>query len=129
MAEKKMPIVIDNYIKSECWTQLLLSIIQTSEHAPAWIASHIGIFGLDDMSCWYGNLSKIFSYRNTLDILNFEEVNIWDVTPDSVIEFLHEEIDKENYIVLELKHKANNKKGYWIHEQLIFGYDDNKKVF
>lgn len=129
MAEKKLPIVIDNYVKSECWTQLLLSIIQTSEHAPAWIASHIGIIGLDDMSCWYGNLSKIFSYRDTLDILNFEEVNIWNVTPDSVIDFLHEEIDKENYIVLELKRKSNNKKGYWIHEQLIFGYDDDKKVF
>lgn len=129
MAEKKLPIVINNYVKSECWTQLLLSIIQTSEHAPAWIASHIGIIGLDDMSCWYGNLSKIFSYRDTLDILNFEEVNIWNIPPDNIVDFLHDEINKENYIVLELKHIVNEAKEYQIHEQLIFGYDDDKQVF
>lgn len=129
MAEKKLPIVIDNYVKSECWTQLLLSIIQTSEHAPAWIASHIGIIGLDDMSCWYGNLSKIFSYRNALDVIDFEEVNIFDVQPESVVEFVHREIDDENYIVLELKHNNIDSNGYGIHEQLIFGYDDEKRIF
>lgn len=129
MAKKILPIVIDNYVKSECWTQLLLSIIQTSEHAPAWIASHIGIIGLDDMSCWYGNLSKVFSYRDALDILNFEEVNIWDVKPGNVIEFLHREINNGNYIILELKRSYNDYKDYHIHEQLVFGYDDQNRVF
>ena len=129
MAEKKLPIIIDNYVKSECWTQLLLSIIQTSEYAPAWIAAHIGIVGLEDMACWYGNLSKIFSYRNALDILNFEEVNIWNVKPESIVEFIKREINAENYIVVELKHLSQNQNGYWIHEQLIFGYDDEKNVF
>lgn len=129
MAKKKLPIVIDNYVKSECWTQLLLSIIQTSEHAPAWIASHIGIIGLDDMSCWYGNLSKVFSYRDALDILNFEEVNIWSVSPYELIDFLHKEIDNGNYIILELKYNSTTGEDYWIHEQLIFGYDDDKRIF
>ena len=128
MIKKKLPIVIDNYVKSECWTNLLLSIIQTSEYASAWIASHLGIIGVDDMKCWYGNLSKIFSYRDCLDILNFEEVNIWSVPTDSVVEFIRKEINKENYIVVELKHEDSaTEKGYWIHEQLIFGYDDEKR--
>ena len=129
MAEKKLPIVIDNYIRSECWTQILFSIIQTSENAPAWIASHIGIIGAEDMGCWYGNLSKIFSYRNALDILNVEEVNIWNVKPEKIVDFLLGEIDDDNYIVVELKRRADNDKGYQIHEQLIFGYDDEMQLF
>ena len=131
MAKKILPIVTkDNHVKSECWTNLILSIIQTSEHYQAWLASHIGIFGTDDNSCWYGNLSKIFSYRDSFDILNFEEVNIWSVPPENIISFLHNELDQENYVILEFKHIVNqNDNAYWIHEQLIFGYDDERKVF
>lgn len=129
MPEKRLPIVIDNYVKSECWTQLLLSVIQTSPHAPMWIAAHIGIIGSENMHFWYGNLSKVFSFRNALDILHFEEVLPRSVPPERIVDFLREEINRDNYIVVELKRPSGNEKGYWIHEQLIFGYSDTDRVF
>ena len=128
MAQKKLPIVIDNYVKSECWTQILLSIIQTSKAAPAWIAAHIGIIGTEEMDYNYGNLSKIFSYRNALDILNFEEVSIWNIKPENIVEYLKSEIDADNYMIVELKHESDDKQKYWIHEQLIFGHDDEQQA-
>lgn len=135
MKKKKLPIVIDNYVKTECWTQLLLSIIQTGEYASAWIAAHIGIFGIEDLSCWYGNTTKTFSYRNALDILNFNEVDFLSIHPKDIITFLHNEIDNgnyvvlDNYVVLELIEEYETQNFTYIHEFLIFGYDDEKKLF
>ena len=76
----------------------------------------------------YGNLSKIFSYRNALDILNFEEVSIWNIKPENIVEYLKSEIDADNYMIVELKHESDDKQKYWIHEQLIFGYDDEQQA-
>ena len=60
--EKKLPIVFDAAIISECWTFAKLAIIQTTEHAESWLASHLSLY---------------------VDILNLNDLNVQSLPPYS----------------------------------------------
>lgn len=124
---KKLPIKIDSLVKTECWTQYLLSIVQTSELSDAWVASHFQLCGIDDGGAWYGTSSKILSYKDALDIINYEDVCIWTITPERIIPWIIEEINRDNYILVELMFK--NGSSHRIHEMLLYGYDINEGCF
>lgn len=125
--KKVLPYVVDAKVKTECWTQVLLSIIQTSEYASAWIASHFQMFTGKDLSPYYGNVYKQFDYRDATDILDFNEVDIFSIAPKSIVPWIINEINNNNYILIQLKYNAGNT--YRLHETLLYGFDTDNQTF
>lgn len=125
--KKRLPIVIDAIIMSDCCTYDRIAIIQTSPHAEAWLSTHINVIVEDNLSAWHGSVDSIYTMDYYKDILSFQEINTWEVPPEKIVAMIKEEINNGNYIEIELNFSENSFINR--HEALIFGYDDEENVF
>ena len=129
---KKLPIVIDAAIMTECCTYYKMAVIQTSQHYNEWAASHLEIYGHESLGCAFGYNQRQYDLKEFDNILSFQEIDLWSVLPDKIVERLKEEIDSENYIILDCNFQKlfpEEVDRFYIHETLLFGYDDRQEVF
>lgn len=73
---KKLPIKIDSYVMSECWTYYKFAIIQTHPNYLEWLAGHMGLFFAVNCNCFFGDKCYRFPMEYFNDILQFEEINV-----------------------------------------------------
>ena len=129
---KKLSIKIDSYVMTECWTFYKLAIIQIHPNYLEWLAGRMGLFFADNCNCFFGDKCYRFSMEYFNDILRFEEINMCSFNSDNIIEIIKNELNKGNYIIFDCNYTAFdddpdiNENG--IHEALLYGYDDEKKV-
>lgn len=115
---KKLPVKIDAYVVTECWTYYKLAILQAYENGRRWLASHMEIF-MRDLASNFGVNEELFLPDYFGNILTYEEINMWQTEPDSIVEVIIDAIDQGHYIIMDLS----------IHETLFYGYDKEKQVF
>lgn len=129
---KKLPIKLDSYVMTECWTFYKLAIIQTHPNYLEWIAGHMGLVMSDDYNTMYGNASGRLGMEYYNDILQFEEINILNFSKKRIVDVIKNEIDNGNYVIFDCNYnglygnvEANT---HDIHETLIYGYEDEKHI-
>ena len=129
---KKLPLKVDSYVMSECWTFYKLAIIQTHPDYHEWLAGHMSVVMLDDYNTLFGDQYGTFPTEYFNDILCYEEIDVSSFDPDSVIDVFKKEIDNGGYIIFDC-----NFNGFYgpfeegshdIHETLLYGYNDEDKT-
>lgn len=123
---KKLPVVNDTVIHTECWSHNKLSIIESSEFSEAWLASHIGLFMGIDYQLLFGINNQVLRMGNFSDILSFEEIYYWDVLPNEFTNLIINSIRDNKYIIVYL---MTSVKKHQVHEYLFYGYDLKEQVF
>ena len=135
--KKILPVKIDAIITSECWTYWKMAIIQTLPDYMIWLSSHLDIFQNLD-SVYFGKDLKVFSNEYYSDILDIEEIKIYSISYNKIIEFIKNCINSDFYytvfILKNLNNECNNlhilhDSNNIFHEIFIYGYDDENKVF
>lgn len=122
--EKILPVELDTKLKIECWTYYKLSIIQTLPNHMNWLSSHMDIYaGEMGEGVYFGN-QKPHLPNYYSDILHIEEIDLYDVATERIVDRIKSEIDNDFYYVLFLR-DANG----FSHEAFIYGYSDKHDVF
>lgn len=127
-AGKKLPIVLDTAIISECWTFAKLAVIQTSKYAEAWLASHLTLH----RTSWLTYFGDCHSYHDLAyyeDILTIREMDIFSLDGDRLVEALKQNVDRESYSLIYTDWNISGEGEPRFHEILIYGYNDEKQVF
>ena len=127
---KKLPISYENQLNGECWTFYKFSILSTSEIAKPWLATHIEFYINENMSGGYGDSDgDYYRMRYYSDVLSFERISASDTTPEKIVRVIYDEIEKDRYVVLYLNfNRLYGREGVSLHELLVYGYDDERKI-
>lgn len=127
---KKLLFSYDNQLNGECWTFYKLAILNTSQIAKSWLATHIEFYINENMCGGYSNADgDYYRMRYFADILAMRRLPVSVIIPRELIDIIMKEIDISHYIVVYVNSKRlNNIKGLSLHELLIYGYDENKRV-
>ena len=105
----------------ECGTINKLPIIKTSKYYDAWIAAHMEVMLKDEsLEVRCGFADTLVSYGYYDDILDTQEINFWDLTPDSIIENLKCEINQGHYIIIGVL-RRNYKSYLYVHSHVLYG--------
>lgn len=120
----ELPIKIDASVVSECWTFVRMAILETSEHARAWIATHMQIILKNGYYITFGSGIEPYGQQYFDGMLHREEISVADVSLQNCVGVFTKEIAKGNYIVTYLTHPT-----LFSHEVLLYGYNLDKKVF
>lgn len=128
---KKLPLSYDNQLNGECWTFYKFSILNTAEIAKPWLATHIEFYINENMCGGYGDYDgEYYRMRYYSDILSMQRISVSNTTSDKALDIIHGEIEKGRYIILYLNfNRFYNIEGISLHELLIYGYDDEKKIY
>ncbi len=127
---KKLPIEIKNVkIMSECWTFNKVAIIQTSKYADAWLASHFNLLIDSSNSIYFGEWLRQYSSMYYDDILSINCIDFKSMREVEIIEVIKHYIDNGNYVSIISNWDLQNKEIPSFHEILIYGYNDEEKVF
>lgn len=121
---KKLPIQLEAPYMNECGTHLRLAIIQASSYGTAWMASHFDIFMNPEFKIYYGHVNDVYRMEYYNDILEFNEIDYWSVTPEKIVDLLISEINNNHYMVVYLRKEATGNR-----EHLFYGYDKIKRIF
>ena len=125
MKTKILPVKVDTTLKIECWTYYKLAVIETMPNYMNWLSSHMNIYYAPMGSgIYFGNCPIPYSTDYYKDILNIEEIDLFEIKPQSIIEQIIRSIKNDYYYVLFLRTAQNEH-----HEAFIYGYDDNNKCF
>lgn len=128
--KKELPIVIEgNKIVSECWTFAKMAIIQTSKYANDWLSCHLNLYMDAIGNPFFGEHTNRYSASYYEDILESHITNIYSISKDEIINFLKMKINAQEYILLQTNWNMNVEDTPSFHEVLIYGYDDDRKVF
>ncbi len=102
-----------------------MAVIQTLPNHMNWLSSHMDLF-FGDMSegLYYGNLPRLNQPEYYLDILNIEEIDLYSVSGDKIIDEIKNAIDDDFYYLVYTR--TNNQDS---HEVFIYGYDDEECTF
>ena len=121
-----LPIQTNTYLRIECWTYYQMAIIQTLPDYMIWLSSHMDVFYYEAIGegLYFGNRTKPFSPEYYRDILDIEEINLYDVHPDAIIDRIIDELNREYYYIVFLRDDNNDS-----HEAFIYGYDLEQKLF
>ena len=124
--KKILPIQTNTYLRVECWTYYQMAIIQTLPDYMIWLSSHMDVFYYEAIGegLYFGNRTKPFSPEYYRDILDIEEINLYDVHPDAIIDRIIDELNREYYYIVFLRDDNNDS-----HEAFIYGYDLEQKSF
>ena len=125
---KKLPIVFDAKITCDCLMYYRLSIIETSSKGRAWLSSHINIFLNQNNIAGFGDDDLIYRPNYYNDILLTEEINMWSVTPENIIDMIINELEEDNYIIAFLGRYENDIFARH-HEYLFYGFNRERKIF
>lgn len=128
---KILPFDCNVVYSIDCRVSCRLGIIQASPYGQAWLATHLDILMSNNLDLNFGNGIYVAQMNYYDDILDTHEVNLWSSTPDKIIDILIDQINRNNYILIDL---------YWhdqfpeeavetrTHSCTVIGYDIDKRV-
>ena len=120
-----LPCKIDTHLQIECWTFYKMAIIQTLPKYMNWLSAHMNIFcGELGEGVYFGKDNRPHDSAYFSDVLDIEEIDIYSVTPNKIIERIKHEINNDFYYVIFLRDDEET-----AHEIFIYGYDDNNYSF
>lgn len=128
---KKLPLSYSEQPSGECWTFYKFAILKANPIAAPWISTHIEFYINENMCGGYGNADcDYYKMRYYNDILSMTRIPVIDTTADKIVPTICKEIDDKHYIILYLNfNRFSNLKDISLHELLIYGYDEEKRVF
>jgi hypothetical protein len=127
-----LPIDIDATIKAECWTFYKTCILETTTRGRNWLATHLNAYLDGSFNVLFGDGRNMYPYDYFESALNFESVNINNIKPARIVEYIKNLLTKNNYIVVDCNLARISLSGdgrFYTHEVLIYGFDDVNKVF
>lgn len=128
---KILPFDCNIVYSLDCRVSCRLGIIQTSSNGQAWLATHLDVLMSNNLDINFGSGIYVAQMNYYDDILDTREIDLWSSEPDKIIDIIIEQIDRNNYILIDL---------YWhdqfpeevqnprTHSSTIIGYDKTKKV-
>lgn len=129
----KLPVALRPEIVSECWTFYKMAVIQTHPRVEEWFASkRLDVFLSGDgfHSC-FGENGEMYPLSYFGDILHISEVQ--EPKPTDILERIEREIDEGRYIIIYLNFTTllndTEHEAPYIHEALIYGYDETQRIF
>lgn len=123
MRKLELPIQLNNIeCVSKCWIYNRLAIIKTSPYYKDWIASHFNLVATSGFQFDFENAKPAY-YE---EILMRKQVNIFQLTKQNIVDKLKGYLRDGYYINIMLKPYPDED---YIHEIVIFGFDDNTKNF
>ncbi len=128
----KLPIVLKPHITSECWTCYKFAVMQTSKFYTDWLMSHMELVTFSTGHSTFGYNERVYNLSYFNEILNIEDGNLLEIYPEIIIDFIKKQIMDKKYVIIDLEintlFKVKNNDAN-IHETLIYGYNDEEKVF
>lgn len=129
---KKLRIAEQALITSECWTYYKFLVLQNSSGFEEWILSHMRLYISENCSSVFGEKGDMYSLEYYSNILKFDEINIVSCQKNGIVKTLIELLETEKYVILDVNYNRiikSNKDDFWLHETLIYGYDEDSQVF
>ncbi len=126
-----LDINIEDSFVSECWTFYKSCIIGSYSDGRKWMSTHMEVYLDGGCGSFWGN-GVYYPLDYYDDILKIAPADINKITPQKLVSYLKHKIDSNTYIVIDCDYSIifNDKEsGAQLHEILIFGYDDEDKVF
>ncbi|HAN21163.1 MAG TPA: hypothetical protein DCP51_05745 [Clostridiales bacterium] len=129
---KILPINIDAPVTTECWSFYRTSIISAHNNLKFWLLQHYNNLYSDfKKNLYYGEHGHKYDqynyYNNVLETKCFSHKSI---KSDNLIKFIVDNINNNKYVLLECDYNIlMEREGLYIHEILIYGYDESRKIF
>ncbi len=129
--QKKLPITINTGFTTECWTFLRLAAILSDSKNIPWFIENFNNYFVDET---YDVLYYEWSSREFLciydEILQFEDIS----DKKDIVGAVIDAINQDGYVVLYcdrfyIKGSPHYQKEHYPHDLLIYGYDNDSKVF
>jgi len=122
----KLPLnITDIECVTECWTYYRLIILKTSPYYEDWLASHYNLFATDNHRFLFGYV-RLFAPEYYDAILFRKQIYLFELEEYNVIDTLKKELSDGNYLNMMIRPIKDKD---WIHEVLIYGFNDIDKVF
>jgi hypothetical protein len=126
---KQLPIKLDAAITSECWNFFRTAIIGTVPSGREWIASHYDVF-----MHWGGHVhfgDGLDRYATPYyDILEQRSVPLEQYGAQDLASHIERWIDEGAYVMLDADiGKLIEDPEFRIHEVLVYGYDEERRIF
>lgn len=122
-----LPMHIEDItVSTECWTFNRLAIIKSSPFYRDWIASHYNLFvDTNNYNFLFGDFScYTFAYYG--ELLQHKPINFFQLNRENIIGTIKSFIAEGWYIIASFDY---NEQLDAVHEQLLFGYDDEQESF
>ena len=127
---KKLPVVLNTYIIAECWTHYKLAIIQASQFADSWLASHLDVITNDKLRTSFGTTAGPYEMDYYSNIVISEEIPLWETPPEIIIDTIINCIREDRYIQLFVANKnCFAFDNFEYHEIFIYGFDEINGCF
>lgn len=129
---KKLRIAEKALITSECWTYYKFLVLQNSPEFEEWILSHMQLYINENCYSVFGEKGDMYSLEYYSNILKFDEIKLVSCKKSDIVETLIDLLDSEKYVILDVNYNRiikPNEDDFWLHETLIYGYDEKSKVF
>lgn len=116
---KILPVELQAKVTTECWNYYKLAIIQTMPDYEKWLSSHLNLsVGINTDEVYFGAYGKPHNSDYFSDILDIREYNIYELSSETIIEWVKTQIDQDWYCSVFLGSRWEN-----LHECFIYGYD------
>lgn len=128
----ELPVVVDSTIKTECWTYNKTCILETSKFGKNWLATHMNIFLDENYNALFGDGLSIYPLQYFESALKVQSTDIGKIKPNMIVDYIKNSLLQNYYVVMDCniaKISFFNDKDFYIHQILIYGYDDSEKVF
>ena len=125
ITKKELPLELNSDIKMECWTNYKMAIIKTLPNFMNWLSSHIDVY-YDEIwgGIFFGEGTRPHDSEYYRDILDIEEVDLFTIAPDDIVDVIKYAINHNYYYVVYLRNQEGAS-----HEILVYGYDDSVSSF
>lgn len=128
---KRLEINLKDSFVSECWTFYKSCILGSYSNGRKWMSTHMEVYLDGGCGSFWGN-GTYYPLDYYDDILKFAPGNINKITPQKLINYIKRKIDSNIYILIDSDYSIifnHEESGTQLHEILVFGYDDEEKVF
>jgi hypothetical protein len=126
---KQLPIKLDAAITSECWNFFRTSIIGTDPFGHEWIASHYDVFMHWGGHIHFGNGLDRYA-TPYYDILDQRSFPLERYGAQDLVSHIEQWIDEGAYVMLDADTgKLIENPEFRIHELLVYGYDEERRIF
>ena len=128
----KLPININSNHTSECWTFYKCCILDTYLEGKKWEAINMEIYLDGNDNAFWGDGNSFYPLEHYDTILKIVPASLRRISEKRIISFLEKSIKSGLYVIMDCnisKISFSSNDLFRIHEILIYGYDDEARVF
>lgn len=129
--KKILPLCVKPYVTSECWTYYKFAILQTVTTYKDWVMKYMDVCTDENGYSVFGTPEERFTLSYYNEILDFKDGAILSHSGDAIIKYLIELINANKYVLVDLNYSriAECEEDFYLHETLIYGYNEEKRCF